>query len=382
MQKKLLICSRARYYSSSGSSFFQVNDGKYINEISDLFDETVVLAGEVTEKNISNETLLLNDSIICYNREKLLKKDFFSLINLVKKSDLIYVFYPLQFSLLVAIIAKLQRKKIIGYNGGVWSQMRSFGQIRYFSKKARVLYFDFLEFLSVKLSNAYVVNNNLIFDKYSEDNYIIKTVPILRFGRNDIYLRNRTCIRRKIHLLAVNHVKTGKRIIEILLAFDALCRSLVNFDFNIKIIGRFDQREVYAAEVNSCLAELSTKDQIQFVGIVNDKSLLKEHYRDADILVLASDSEGFPRVIWEAFSQSLPVVCSPLPNILLEFQDSVLPVLFFDDNEYSSIMRALVRVIDDKVLNETLIHEGMLSYKNKTTMTHIGQLEGIINECN
>jgi glycosyltransferase involved in cell wall biosynthesis len=54
---------------------------------------------------------------------------------------------------------------------------------------------------------------------------------------------------------------------------------------------------------------------VDFTGYVPNGPALLEHYRAGDIFVLPSLSEGFPRVIFEAMAQCLPVVPARIPNI-------------------------------------------------------------------
>lgn len=50
---------------------------------------------------------------------------------------------------------------------------------------------------------------------------------------------------------------------------------------------------------------------VRFTGQIPFEQLLEE-YRRADVFILPSHSEGFPRVVLEAFSQSLPVITTPV----------------------------------------------------------------------
>ena len=54
---------------------------------------------------------------------------------------------------------------------------------------------------------------------------------------------------------------------------------------------------------------------------MNSKKKYLDLLRTSDLLILSTESEGFPRVIWEAMSQSLPIISSDLYNIKKEFED-------------------------------------------------------------
>jgi glycosyltransferase involved in cell wall biosynthesis len=54
---------------------------------------------------------------------------------------------------------------------------------------------------------------------------------------------------------------------------------------------------------------------------------LKERYRTSSVLVVPSLSEGFPRVLYEGMSQSVPIVASGLPPIAAVLSDGVHALL-------------------------------------------------------
>ena len=219
MYNQILIISRARFRQENNHFYFQVNDGSYINTISELFLKTIVVAFEIPKSKVTNETLLLNDIITCISRNNLNIKSISHIFKQIKQSDVVFVFYPLRFSLFISLFGKLIGKKIIAYNGGDWSKMRVLGRKKSLYYTCIVWYYRFLEYLSVKLSNVYIVNNNLLFKKYCLNNKLIKTVPLIRFNDLDIYDKDVSYNNNCIEILAVNHVKPGKKIIELLIYF-------------------------------------------------------------------------------------------------------------------------------------------------------------------
>ena len=379
MHNQVLICSRARFLQEKNNFYFQINDGIYFNEISGLFKKTIILAGEVTVEQVVNETLLLNKEVTCFDTQKVITRSFFGLLSLIWRSDIIYVFYPLKSSLLVAFLSKILRKKIIAYNGGAWSEIKSMGRKQSFHQRCRVKFYDYLEYLSVTLCTVYIVNNNLLFEKYLRNKKIIKTVPLIRITKKDIFIKQSNIDIRDIKLLAVNHIKPGKKIVEIIEAFNLLQGQNHKYNFSLKIIGKYDINDSYSRIVDEYIRNNNLQQKIDFTGIINDKDKLIEYYRSSDILLLVSDSEGFPRVIWEAFSQSLPVICSSLPNIILEFGDKKSPVFLLENNSPTNIKAAIEKLVNDDKLREKLIEEGLKRFKLKTSETPMNQLKKIID---
>ena len=60
---------------------------------------------------------------------------------------------------------------------------------------------------------------------------------------------------------------------------------------------------------------LGVADRIRWLGYIADAKRLQQVYDEADVLVVASDAEGFPRVIWEAILAGVPVVARRLISL-------------------------------------------------------------------
>jgi glycosyltransferase involved in cell wall biosynthesis len=376
---KLLVASRSRFTVNNRKYYFQINDGFYLNEIAGCFNEVIIYAGEVRRHEVHNETLLLSSNIACVNRAKLNINKFFFLLKHIIKADIVYSFYPQRFSLMVSAISWFLGKKVISYNGGCWSEMYLVNKgnsrlNRFFSN-----YYVLLEYLSLVFAKAYITNVNTLYLKYHDRFNMSKSIPLLRFAVDDIYYRDNTCDKHIVNLICVSHVKPGKDILEIIQALTLLNQgSSTNNVFKLTIVGRFDLSEKRASWINEYVRKNKIKN-VDFVGIINDKDKLMGYYRQSDILILASKSEGFPRVLWEAFSQSLPVICTKLQNIVLEFDSNRKPVHYIETNTPETIKQAVDLITNNSKYNASLIKAGLTCFKNKFQQTNLCQLKKILD---
>lgn len=113
------------------------------------------------------------------------------------------------------------------------------------------------------------------------------------------------------------------------------------------------------------LAELvhhhQLEESVTATGYVDDPAVLRSLYQEADVFVLPSWAEGFPRVVDEAMSYSLPVVTTMLPGIsaVLTHERNALLV---EPRDADALADALVQVVKDPQLRLQLGQAGYRSF--------------------
>lgn len=114
-------------------------------------------------------------------------------------------------------------------------------------------------------------------------------------------------------------------------------------------------------ESNSILNEIAThipddlRHLIEFCGQVEDQTSLKALYRGASFLLFPSFYEASALPPMEAMAQRCPVIVSTTPSLVERCGDAAL---YCDPDDLSSINAAACRMLDDKILRETLIKRG------------------------
>ena len=104
---------------------------------------------------------------------------------------------------------------------------------------------------------------------------------------------------------------------------------------------------------------LKIEKQLIFHGRQTVGAMLNSKYRMADIFVLPSYHEGFPRTIWEAMANSLPVITTPVGSIpkTLTKEENVLLV---KPKESIKLANEIERIIDNSSLRKKLIKNGFI----------------------
>jgi glycosyltransferase involved in cell wall biosynthesis len=87
-------------------------------------------------------------------------------------------------------------------------------------------------------------------------------------------------------------------------------------DLKLDLVGWPEKGDPILEELLKCARNRGLSDRVAYLGFKAVGPELFKCYQDADIFVLASQSsEGFPRTIWEAMAQSLPVVATEVGSI-------------------------------------------------------------------
>jgi len=111
--------------------------------------------------------------------------------------------------------------------------------------------------------------------------------------------------------------------------------------------------ETFINELVSLLKSHGLENQVNFVGLVQDRSQLAEYYQSADIFVFPSRSEGLGNVVLEAMASGLPVVVTDLPVLSKVIRDGENGITIPVENS-SAIAQLINRLFADPVLSKKL----------------------------
>ncbi len=111
-------------------------------------------------------------------------------------------------------------------------------------------------------------------------------------------------------------------------------------NFEIEIVGDGP----YEDELVSLAANLNVRSHIRFAGAVQYPNL-PQKYRDADIFVLPSLSEGMPLVVLEAMGTGLPIVASRVEGID-ELVEHDFNGALFDPGDVDTLAECIIKLIN------------------------------------
>ena len=119
------------------------------------------------------------------------------------------------------------------------------------------------------------------------------------------------------------------------------------------------------SELRTYGEKISIEEYVIFHGFKTLGDELNKMYRMADIYVLPSHEEGFPRTIWEALANSLAVITTKVGGIPFFLTHSVNAFLI-EPKRVNEFVLGIKTIISDKDLRVSLIKNGLDVAKENT----------------
>lgn len=201
----------------------------------------------------------------------------------------------------------------------------------------------------------------------------IKTTTL---GDEDFFERADTCLKPPVRLFYAGRLDRQKGLEDVVAAMGLLeGRGLA---VELGIAGWEDSQDLVLDRVFDLAHKIGLRDKVSYHGFRQVGEDLFSLYRQADIFVTASRGwEGFPRTIWEAMAQSLPVVATRVGGVPSMLRDGVTAALAEPRNP-ESLAKAIERLSIDGSLRRKLIAEGLALAKTNTLEVSSAQMVGYL----
>ena len=164
--------------------------------------------------------------------------------------------------------------------------------------------------------------------------------PMISYSEMDIIEREYK-IPECFNIMTLCRIEEDKGISELLHAIAHLKKS-GNHKFHLNVIGDGG----FLFESKKIVEKLGIRDQVSFIGAVNDQDQKQKWFQDSDIYVLPTYHEGFPRTLYEAMIYGTPIITTMVGGI---------PALMKDEVNCFAIEKHSVDSIVDK-LNYSMEH--------------------------
>lgn len=177
-----------------------------------------------------------------------------------------------------------------------------------------------------------------------------------------------------VNLFFIGNVGSRKGVYDIL-RVAARLKGVASAPFGVTVAGPFDS----AAEerrMRTAVEDLGVSDVVSFLGTVYGEEKDRA-FREADVFVLPSYSEGVPLSMLEAMSYGIPVVVSDVGGIPEIVRDGVEGVVV-KPGDTDGLLRALARLVDSpsdrRVMGRAARARIVASH---TVENYMRQLEGL-----
>jgi glycosyltransferase involved in cell wall biosynthesis len=233
------------------------------------------------------------------------------------------------------------------------------------------------KFIKVIKGANLLVNSSELLNKYQGLTNNILLIKTTTLKENDFFIRTDTCKNEKIKLLYTGRIDPAKGLFELIEALNFLYKDTLN-KIELNIVGwDTDLKQRNLEELKKHIKKFNLTNYVHFFGKKQVGEELNYYYRNSDIYVFPSHFEGFPRTIWEAMANSLPIITTPvggIPFVLTENKDAV----FADVKNPNSLSDSIQKIINDESLRKNIIKNAYdLATKNTLdTQTKI-LIEGV-----
>lgn len=233
-----------------------------------------------------------------------------------------------------------------------------------------------------QIANSFViVNSYQLYNDLLPINSKIKTIITSTLSHSDFYTKPLKLNQRDYNILYTGRIDPSKGLFELL-------QSMINLSqkgYNIKLnIAGYETGDKSTTKQLTKIAHKSNfSDRLIFHGMKQAGEELNQVYRMADIYVIPSYHEGFPRTIWEAMANSCPVIATEvggIPFFLKHLEHAIL----IKPKSSEAIVEAVETLINDGDLRARLIENGQKlarqAIQEKQVRLLINYIHEFINE--
>lgn len=242
-----------------------------------------------------------------------------------------------------------------------------------------LLFNDYLFRKEMNKTNV-IVNSPVLYSKYKSTAKSIHQIVTTTLNFEDFFERDNTCLSDKINILYTGRIDALKGLFELIEAFSLLVAEHPNLVLNI-VGWEPDINKPIENALKENASELDIVNNVVFHGRKSVGEELNKFYRLADIYVIPSYEEGFPRTIWEAMANGLPVIATSvgaIPEYLTHEQN----VLLIPSKNVNAIAGAIKLLISNKNLRSKLITNGREKARENMLDIQTNKLIGIIKGLN
>jgi len=332
------------------------------------------------QKRIRWKHTFAHKSVINYYRRlpRVLASNLPVLADGVRECDVIFMRLPAMNAYVTAVMARLLGKPVVCYfSGDQRVEILNGGKYQgIFAPPARIaaIFHDALSRGIVRGSSVSLFEAEATLERFAATNKSSFFMFPSMIEEEGIWVRPQISVQEPArNVLYVGSLGVAKGTKFLLEAMALVRREGLNLTLNI--CGEGPER--YALE--QLTEQLGLADVVNFRGHVRWGTELTEVYREADILVHPSLSEGVPKVVLEAMAHGVAVIATTvggIPRVVTDGENGIL----VPPKSSEAISAALKRVAQDEGLRKRLIRGGYTFVRQHTAEKQARKVATLILE--
>ena len=279
----------------------------------------------------------------------------------VLSQDFIYIYYPNTFFILAFFC------KLIGKKYGLYLR----GEVGVDSKMSRLLY----KYATVVFTVSDTFTERLNHEFSQNKAYTIR--PMISYTAKDIVSTRTYQNPTEFRILYLGRIDKDKGLFELINAVNTLRKNGVN-NFCLDVVGDGH----YLEELKSLVLELGISDAVIFHGAVYGENNIRDKFLQADLYILPTYHEGFPRTLYEAMIFGTPIITTFVGGMsgLMKDRYNCREITV---RSTSSIVTVVTSVLKDYEAAAQLANNGtktVMELFNKRKLSHAEHLNEIIQK--
>ncbi|WP_099364936.1 glycosyltransferase family 4 protein [Sphingobacterium sp. 1.A.4] len=309
----------------------EVGTGSFAKELVDLGHKVTFYGQTVGGLSNTTDVFPLKSNGIKVIGIKRLNNKIFSYLRIyclalkpILKADIVYFFYPSAMRFLI-FTCILFRKRYGIYIRGI-DDLENFESKIFFKKASFVLTVaDFFTDYVNDIAKRKIASN---------------IRPMIKLGEQNIVWNRSYSDGKNLEILFIGRMTNDKGVIELIHSISQLNRKGIIVKANL--IGDGE----YINELKDLSNNLGLHDLIHFKGPLFDKEEIIKYYLDADLFVLPTYHEGFPRTLYEAMILGIPIITTFVGGISSVMIDK-FNCLRIEEKSIESLENGILFAIDN-----------------------------------
>jgi glycosyltransferase involved in cell wall biosynthesis len=268
----------------------------------------------------------------------------------LKNNSTFYARYPVPFGWLQKIYAKNARR-IIHYVGDPVDVTLKTPSHTLVKKFLLIVFFQpehFMYAWACKGAEVYT-NGFSLANKLKRLGVGARPLISTTLEQSDFFIdRDKIIKPATLRLIYVGYLRKAKGVDIVMRAF-----SLIKEEYpaaELTIVGTGDSE--YMEELRLLSIDLNLSE-LNFLGHIDDRSLLNKVLREHDIFCFASLSEGSPRVILEAMANGLNVISTPVGSLPHVFENNV-DIQYTGFNNAKDLLEGVIKIVNNSKLAQSI----------------------------